>query len=204
VWLAHSTHVQRGAGAFEGRKKMTDSTLERTLAAAKQSASTVAPDGGRLTGLIDGVRTRSIPVHTDERGTVVELYDTRWNWHPDPLVFVYSFTIRPGWVKGWGLHKLHDDRYVILQGEVRVVLYDLRPESPTCGQVSSVVLSEHGTRLLTIPKNVWHADHNIGSRDAVVVNFPTTAYDHAEPDKYCLPLDTPLIPYNFQGARGWG
>lgn len=27
------------------------------------------------------------------------------DWHPDPLVFSYLFTIRPGFVKGWGLHK---------------------------------------------------------------------------------------------------
>jgi dTDP-4-dehydrorhamnose 3,5-epimerase len=133
----------------------------------------------------------------------VELYDPRWDWHPDPLVFAYCFTLRPGYVKGWNLHKLHEDRYVILQGEMELVLYDVRPDSSTCGKISRIVLSEHNRRLVNIPRFIWHADHNIGTRDAVVVNFPTTAYDHANPDKYRLPIDTPLIPYKFPGARGW-
>jgi dTDP-4-dehydrorhamnose 3,5-epimerase len=29
------------------------------------------------------------------------------------------------------------------------------------------------------------------------------AYDHANPDKYRLPLDTDLIPYKFENSRGW-
>jgi dTDP-4-dehydrorhamnose 3,5-epimerase len=35
------------------------------------------------------------------------------------------------------------------------------------------------------------------------VNCPTMAYDHANPDKYRLPLDTDLIPHKFPGARGY-
>ena len=55
---------------------------------------------------------------------------------------------------------------------------------------------------MCIPAGIWHADHNIGSRDAVVVNFPTIPYDHASPDKYRLPLDTDRIPYRFEPSRG--
>ena len=57
--------------------------------------------------------------------------------------------------------------------------------------------------LVNVPKFVWHADVNIGQRDCVVVNFPTTPYDHVNPDKYRLPLDTPLIPYSLAGYRGF-
>lgn len=79
----------------------------------------------------------------------------------------------------------------------------MRPDSPTCGVVNRLVLSEHQRRLVNVPKFVWHADVNIGTQDCVVVNFPTTPYDHADPDKYRLPLDTPLIPYSLAGFRGW-
>lgn len=84
-----------------------------------------------------------------------------------------------------------------------MILYDVRPESPTCGVVSRVVLSERRRQLVNVPKYVWHADVNIGSCDVVIVNFPTTPYDHANPDKYRLPLDSPLIPYALTGYRGW-
>jgi dTDP-4-dehydrorhamnose 3,5-epimerase len=37
----------------------------------------------------------------------------------------------------------------------------------------------------------------------VAVNFPTTPYDHGNPDKYRLPIDTPLIPYKISARHGW-
>ena len=38
---------------------------------------------------------------------------------------------------------------------------------------------------------------------ATVVNFPTRPYLHEKPDKYRLPIDTPLIPFKFPpGTRG--
>jgi dTDP-4-dehydrorhamnose 3,5-epimerase len=107
-------------------------------------------------------------------------------------------------VKGWGLHKRHEDRYFILKGEVEIVLYDIRPDSPTYRQVCKVVLSETRRRLMNVPTYVWHADHNIGADEAIIVNFPTIPYEHDRPDKYRLPLDTDLIPYSFgAAAKGW-
>ena len=43
-----------------------------------------------------------------------------------------------------------------------------------------------------------------GSRDVVVVNFPTIQYDHTSPDKYRLPLDTEQLPVKLGPEwRGW-
>jgi dTDP-4-dehydrorhamnose 3,5-epimerase len=169
----------------------------------EQDTATVAPDGASLTQLPDGVTFRDAVTHVDDRGTVCELYDERWDWHPDPLVFSYLCTIRPGVTKGWGMHLRHDDRYFILSGEVEVVLYDERPDSPTSGLVARVYLSGHRRRLMNIPAGVWHANRNVGLQDAVLINFPTLPYDHAEPDKYSLPLDTDRIPYRWPDASGW-
>jgi dTDP-4-dehydrorhamnose 3,5-epimerase len=181
----------------------TASILESTLAAAIRDKQMVTPAGQRTGRITDGVRIRPLTTHIDERGSIVELFDPRWGWHPDPMVFSYSFTIRPGVVKGWNLHREHEDRYALLQGTMELVLYDPRPESPTCGEICKIVLSEHNRALVNVPRNVWHADHNIGSTDVVVVNYPTIPYDHANPDKYRLPIDTDLIPYSFGGAKGW-
>ncbi len=170
---------------------------------ALKDTATVTPDGVPLGRLAHGVTFRDSPLHLDERGSIRELFDPRWGWHPDPLVFVYYFTLRPGYIKGWGLHKLHEDRYYVLRGEMQVVLYDERPDSPTRGEVSSVVLSEYHGRLMNIPAGVWHADRNLGQSEVLVVNFPTIPYDHANPDKYRLPLDTDRIPYRFHNPRGF-
>ena len=168
-----------------------------------QDRATVDPSGEPLTTLPQGVIFHRVPTHLDERGSVCEIFDTRWNWHPDPIVFVYSFTIRPGKVKGWGMHKLHEDRYFVLSGEMEVVLFDSRVDSPTRGTVARVFLSHYDRRLMNIPAGVWHANRNLGQSDVVVVNFPTIPYDHSNPDKYRLPLDTDQIPYKFEGVAGW-
>lgn len=163
---------------------------------------TVTPSGESVQPLPAGVSFHDVVTHVDERGQLCEMYDPRWNWHPQPMVYCHLFTVRPGWVKGWGMHQRHEDRYFILQGELQVVLYDDRPQSPTCGLLSKAYLSHYRRRLMNIPAGVWHADHNIGSTECVVVNFPTIPYDHAAPDKLRLPLDTDRIPYRFEGVLG--
>jgi len=66
-----------------------------------------------------------------------------------------------------------------------------------------VVLSDRHRRLMNVPIGVWHANQNIGSSDVVVINFPTIPYDHRNPDKYRLPLDTDRIPHKFEPRRGY-
>jgi dTDP-4-dehydrorhamnose 3,5-epimerase len=180
------------------------SLLDQTLAAAVKDQQTSSPKGKKLEARIEGVSFRELPVHPDARGSVMEMLDPRWNWHPDPIVFTYCFTIRPGFVKGLeSAQGTHQDRYVLLQGEMELVMYDVRPTSSTYGKLSRIVLSEYRRGIVNVPTYVWHADNNIGTRDVLVVSFPTKAYNHANPDKYRLPLDSPLIPYRFEGARGW-
>jgi dTDP-4-dehydrorhamnose 3,5-epimerase len=192
-------------GAFMNTDEKTNqpSILETTLKAATKDKQLIQPDGRPLGRLTEGVIIKSLPTHADARGSVTELFDPRWGLYPDPLVFAYTFTLRPGFVKGWNLHKLHQDRYCVLQGEMELVLYDPRPDSSTYGEICRIAMSESDRRIVNVPKYVWHADYNIGTKDVVVVNFPTTMYDHQNPDKYRLPIDTPLIPYTFPDAKGW-
>ena len=179
------------------------SLLETTLAASVRDGQMATPDGQLIRRLTEGVNIRPLPTFEDARGSVTELYDPRWGWHPEALVFAYTISIRPGVVKGWNLHRTHEDRYVVLAGVMELVLFDPRPESSTCGDVCRIVLTGSQRSIVNIPRNVWHADHNIGTTDVVLVNFPTVPYDHANPDKYRLPIGTPLIPFSFGSAHGW-
>jgi len=177
------------------------SLLDITLAAARRDEATVTPDGRHRQRLIEGVEIRPLATHADERGSLVELIDERWN-HGSRLSSAHCYTLRPGCAKGWNLHMDCEDRCAIVEGEMALVLYDPRAGSTTYGEVSRIVLSGRQRCLVNVPPQVWHADHNIGTTDVVVINFPTTLYDHADPDKYRLPLDTPLIPYSFGGTKG--
>ncbi len=170
-----------------------------------KDVQTVTASGEQTAKLPDGVRIRPLTTQTDERGTVLELMDERWDWDDEPMVYSYAFTVRPQAVKGWAHHKHHTDRYTLVQGEMLAVLYDDREDSSTRGLLAKVFMTEHHRCILRIPPYVWHAVQNIGERDTLTINFPTQPYNHEHPDKYRLPLDNDLIPYKFQNTlrAGW-
>lgn len=164
---------------------------------------TVTPEGKSVKAMIAGVVIRYAPPQEDERGELTEVYNPAWGIHPEPLVYVYQTTLRPGKVKGWVLHKKQDDRLFISIGTVRWALFDDRPESPTYKQLNTLTVSERNRALLVIPRGVFHAVQNVGIGDAVFINMPTRPYNHADPDKYRLPLKNDLIPFDFEDEKGW-
>ena len=111
---------------------------------------------------------------------MTELYRSAMGGHPEALVFAYALPIRPGVVKGWNLIASTKIAPAVIAGVMELVLFDPRPESSTCGE-SAIVMTGHQRSIVNVPRNLWHADHNIGTTDAVVVNFPTIPYNHANP-----------------------
>ncbi|TRW97627.1 dTDP-4-dehydrorhamnose 3,5-epimerase [Paracoccus sp. M683] len=189
---------------YQGKEIPPDHVLCETLGAAQADQQTTTDDGSAtLTPRIEGATRRASPTHVDERGRLFEVYSRDWFPDDEPVEHVYVTTLRPGIVKGWGLHERHVDRYFLISGEMQVVLYDVRPDSPSCGKLSVITLGPENRQLLRIPAYVWHADVNIGETEAVLLNMPTMIYDYRNPDKHRLPPDTPLIPYDFGGRPGW-
>jgi len=164
---------------------------------------TVTVDGKPVQPLIAGVVIQSQVTHVDDRGTLCEIYSPYRAPHEAPLVYVYQFTIRPGKIKGWHVHHLHDDRIFISQGHVKVVLYDGRRDSPTYGMINEIYRTDLDRTIMVIPAFVFHAHENVGQTDALFISMPTRPYQHAEPDVHRLPIDTDQIPYRFQQRRGW-
>src|SRR4051812_39029945 len=156
---------------------------------------TVTPEGERIEERIEDVRVRPAIVQSDERGSVTEIYSESWDFSDDPLVYVYQTTIRVGQKKGWVVHYDQADRLFFENGAVKVVLYDARAGSPTFGLVNELFFGSANRALLLIPAGVFHAVVNIGESELSFVNCPTRPYQHANPDKSRLPVDTDAIPY---------
>jgi dTDP-4-dehydrorhamnose 3,5-epimerase len=163
----------------------------------------VADDGSQMHSLPDGVSLYDCKLHIDDRGSLCEMFNPDWGWNDKPMTYSYYFTVRPGKVKGWGVHYEHEDRYFILVGDVELVLYDDREDSPTYKSVFKIYLSEQDRKAINIPPRVYHATHNIGLKEAILINFPTKLYDRENPEKYRLPYNTDRIPYSFDTPRGW-
>ena len=163
---------------------------------------TVTADGRDVKPMIDGVLLRPATTQADGRGDVVELLSEGWGEvGGDHMPYAYAATIQPGVIKGWVCHLLQADRITHLIGRIRWVLYDGREDSATAGVIQHVTLTERNRHLIVVPAGVWHAAQNVGTQEAMFVNLPTRAYDHADPDKHRLPWDTTEIPFRFDRPR---
>src|SRR5262249_47578822 len=118
------------------------------------------PLPGRGTGrgimkLIDGEKLKQLKQIPDERGFLMEtlLYDDDVF---EKLVQVYLTVAYPGVVKGWHYHKRQTDHFVCVKGNMKVVLYDGRDDSPTKGLVNEFFIGEHNPMLVVIPNFVLH------------------------------------------------
>ena len=84
--------------------------------------------------MIDGVTIAKLKVIPDERGRLMEMMRSD---ESDFIKFgqVYMTTAYPGAVKGWHYHKEQHDNMVVVSGMMKIVLYDMRAESPTRGEI---------------------------------------------------------------------
>jgi dTDP-4-dehydrorhamnose 3,5-epimerase len=160
----------------------------------------VSPQGAKDTSAdrgIEGVELERLSTFSDHRGILSEVVDLERPFWREPVVYSYAITIRPGRIKGWGMHKLQADRYYVAAGCLRVVLYDGRTESPTHARFQEIHFTPETLGLLRIPPGVWHADQNWGDVDAIIHNFPTRPYSHDDPDKYRIDPHSGEIPFDF-------
>ena len=159
-----------------------------------RDSATVTREGKSLAAQISGVRTQAPVNHVDHRGRLFEIYAGDSEHWVEPLTYCYAFTVRPGQTKGWGLHEKKDDRYTLITGEIMVVLYDSRVDSPTHGLMQKIVMTAEGIRQILIPTGVWHMNICLGENEAYLINHPTAVYEHSAPDRLLLPWDSKEIP----------
>ena len=164
---------------------------------AARDVQTVDPDGHKIASGIDGVLHVRLTLHADHRGSLAEVIDLGAAFWEHPIVYSYRFSVAPGRIKGWGMHKLQDDRYHCTGGSLRTVLFDGRVDSPTYEHFDEHFFTPATPGLLYIPAGVWHASQSFGDGEAVVMNFPTRVYDHADPDKYRIDPHSGEIPFDF-------
>ena len=151
--------------------------------------------------MIQGVETKKLRVLSDERGRLMEMLRA-----DDPLFEkfgqAYLTTAYPGVVKGWHYHKKQTDHFTVVQGMMKVVLYDSRRDSATYGEVNEFFMGVHNQILLKIPRFVYHGFKCISETEALVINLPTEVYDYAEPDEFRVHPHENDIPYDWSLKEG--
>jgi dTDP-4-dehydrorhamnose 3,5-epimerase len=171
--------------------RLEDFKPDQPMTSAKSAAAPI-----HTADMIDGVSVTPLAFNSDSRGSLSELLTTRHS-AIEPIVHVYQVTAEPGSVRAWVYHRFQYDRLAFVNGRIRVVLYDIRPDSPTRNMLNVLILGRDQPGLLRIPPYVIHAVQNIGPETTTFVNLPTKAWDPSAPDKSRLDENDPRIPFNF-------
>ena len=151
--------------------------------------------------MIDGVLLKKLRVIPDERGRLMEIFRNDDDFF-EKFGQVYLTTTYPGVIKAWHYHGIQSDNIAVVNGMLKLALYDPREDSPTKGELNEFFIGEHNPILVHVPRNIYHGWKCIGSEEALVVNCPTEPYNYEKPDEYRLPYDTDQIPYNWDIKMG--
>lgn len=148
---------------------------------------------------IKGVIVKPLNKIPDERGCIYHMLRC-----DDPFFEkfgeIYFSTVYPGVIKGWHFHKEMTLNYAVINGMIKLVLYDDRESSPTKGNLMELFIGEENYYLVKIPPNIWNGFKCIGNKLAIVANCATLPHNPDE-IKRISPF-TKEIPYNWELKNG--
>ena len=149
--------------------------------------------------IIKGVIIKPLKKIPDERGSIYHMLRC------DDSVFekfgeIYFSIVYPGVIKGWHLHEEMTLNYAVIQGMIKLVLYDDRENSPTKGNLMELFIGDENYCLVKIPPNIWNGFKGIGNRSAIIANCATLPHNPDE-IKRISPFNKE-IPYNWELKNG--
>lgn len=143
---------------------------------------------------IEGVTIKPLKKISDERGSIYHMLRC-----DDPIFEkfgeVYFATVYPGVIKGWHIHKKMTQNYAVVQGMIKLVLFDVRDNSETKDVLMELFVGEENYNLIKIPTGVWNGYKGIGVKPSLIANCATLPHDPNEMDR--LDPFSDKIPYNW-------
>lgn len=151
--------------------------------------------------MIKGVEMKGLKVIRDDRGFLMEMLRC------DDKLFkkfgqLYLTVCNPGYVKGWHYHKKQTDNFVVVKGNAKVVLYDIRKNSNTRVKIQEVFMGEKNSILLKIPPFILHGITPVDNNPVYLINCPTLPYNYDNPDEFKINFKSEKIPYKWGVDKG--
>ncbi len=145
---------------------------------------------------IEGVVVKPLVRHCDERGYLLEVArdDEGLLERFGQSTFTLTY---PGVIKAFHWHRKQHDLWFVAQGEARVVLYDLREDSPTYRRTQVIFAGEHLPLAILIPPGVAHGYQVLGNRPVGLFYHTTYSYNPSSPDEERIPYDDPSIGFDW-------
>lgn len=144
--------------------------------------------------MIDGVQIKQLRKIPDERGTI--MHGVRKDNILNDFGEVYFKKIYPGVVNGWHVHETLILNYICLVGIIKLVLYDMRKNSSTHGEIQEIFLGEDNYCLVHIPAGIANGSKGMGTPYSLMANVASEPHN---PDLKYLRIDphSGEIPYDW-------
>ena len=149
--------------------------------------------------MIDGVKIFPLRRIPDERGFVMHMLRAD-DPHFEGFGEIYFSVIYPGVIKAWHLHARMTINYAVVDGNIKLVLYDQRPGSSTNGTLQEIVFGQINYQLVRVPPGVVNGFTAVGDARAVVANCASIPHDPTEITRMD-PLGS-AIPYDWRLRHG--
>jgi len=146
--------------------------------------------------VIDGVKVKPLRITPDERGRLMELLRA-----DDDLFIQFGqmslTTLYSGAIRAWHYHLRQWNHFVAVRGMIKLVLYDGREDSPTCGQLDEWFIGDWNPKLIQVPPGVYYGFKCVSETEAIIINAPTEPYHYDEPDEFRVDTEGGAIPYDW-------
>jgi dTDP-4-dehydrorhamnose 3,5-epimerase len=149
--------------------------------------------------MIEGVEIIPLRRIQDERGMVMHMLK-RTDPHFVEFGEIYFSVIHPGVIKAWHLHSRMTINYAVVQGNIKLVVFDQRPASPTRGQLQEIYCGQVNYNLVRVPPGVVNGFTAVGGGGAIVANCADIPHDPTEITR--IDPFTPTIPYDWKLKHG--
>jgi dTDP-4-dehydrorhamnose 3,5-epimerase len=151
---------------------------------------------------IEGVRLTPLRVIADDRGAVLHMLRAD---APEFTRFgeCYFSEINPGAIKAWKRHRAQTQNLAVPVGRIRIVIYDARAGSRTCGQRELIELGRPDAYArLQIPPQLWYGFISLGTTTALIANCADAVHQSGESETVApQELDAPALELLRSGAR---
>lgn len=147
--------------------------------------------------MIEGVKIIDLDTHSDERGFFRELMRTGDGSLPAGFAQLSHSMVCKGVLKAWHAHKKQEQWNYVACGLLKVVLHDMRPQSPTSGETMEFLAGDdQPARAYAFPPGVAHGYKCLAG--PVHIFYITSGVYDPEGDEGRIPHDDPSIGYAWQ------
>lgn len=149
--------------------------------------------------VIEGVKIIPLRQIVDERGKIMHMLKAT---DPHFISFgeIYFSCAWPGTVKAWHIHTSMTVNNAVLSGRAKLVIYDLRKDSPTKGKLQEIFLGEDNYCLVQIPPGLANGYKAYGDKMVILANCASEP--HRPEEMIRMDPFTSEIPYNWTLQHG--